>query len=313
MIRDRLHGGEGTNAGTFSKKPYPVNRRLRTEWIEGILSSGEEASNPERGNTMRILSLGLALLMVVCVPAFVEAQPVVTGGGVGGVSPLLIQAIESDILALQAAGFNDQQIFAYLLNKYGNIGVGYGGTGYGSPGYGTNGYGYGYPYQGLGQGYGGTGYGSPGYGTNGYGYGYPYRRFGLGYGRGNGGFGGRGVRRISPQQLQTVYRNFVNKHPRNRIKSPSIRQNAIGRNNRQNVGISQRHVKAQAGRNNRSRSGRTHVMAHHARPGGHRASVGHRASMSHHRASIAHRGGGHRGGGHAHRGGGHRGGGHRRR
>lgn len=95
---------------------------------------------------MKIVALGLALLLVICVPAFVEAQPVSTGGGIGGVSPLLIQAIESDILAPQAAGFNDQQIFAYLLNKYGNVGVGYGGTGYGSPGYGANGYGYAYPY-----------------------------------------------------------------------------------------------------------------------------------------------------------------------
>ena len=192
--------------------------------------------------------------MVVFVPGLVGAQPVVAGGGV---SPIIIQAIEQDILALRAAGYDDQQIFAYLLNKYGNVGFGYGGTGYGS--------------------YGTYGYGGLSYGTNGYGYGYPYRRFALGYpyggygGLGYGGYGsgggivgrgGRGVGRVSPQQLRNVYRNFTNNHPRNRINSPSIRQKAVGRNNRQNAGISQRNVKAQAGRHNHLKAGKSRSRPH---------------------------------------------------
>ncbi len=249
---------------------------------------------------MKIVALSLALLMVVSVPSFVQAQPVGVGGGI---SPLVIQSIESDILALQAAGLNDQQILAYLLNKYGYVGTANGGLGYGYP---NQGYGQGYPYGGYGNGgYGNGGYGNGGYGNGGYG-GYGNNGYGSG-GYGYGGMAGRrfrGVRRISPQQLQTVFRNFTNKHPRNHITSPSVRRMATGKNN--HAGMIQRHAKAPSGRRNHLMARRTHV-----RPA-HRAMVHHRAIV-HHRASMGHRrGGGHRGG-YAHRGGGHRGVGHRRR
>ena len=250
---------------------------------------------------MKIVTLGLALLLVVFVPGLVKAQPVVAGGGVGGVSPLLIQAIEQDILALQAAGFNDQQIFAYLLKSTATSASATAERATATEGWGTEATATGlrlslpglrpswlrglWLRQRL----------------------WRLRLRGLREWRWRGS-GRRWYRAAEvvrgvflPSNSGTSTATSSTTIPGIASTAPASGRRRLAETIARTPGSRQRHVRAAAGRGNHARVGRAHVAAHHA----------HRA-MGHHRASVAHRGG-HRGGGHAHRGGGHRGGGHAHR